>query len=638
MNHEAFQGYPEPSSNTLYCPNQFFDVVLPHSSRGVVRLVGYMLRRILGWSDADGEPQEPTVAVSWNELERNAGIARGAIREAIDDAIRARFIRCLRPGRPHAPGQVAVPALYELCWDDEGGYVTAPEAFRGFFSGEGNRTYIPNAFFDHTLRTEPLAVIRVVGTIIRHTIGWQNRYGFRRQRVALSYTELQRFTHLSRQALNDALRQAIDHNHVMRLEAGYFDPQAGATSRPATYGIRWKDHVPMEEAPAVPAAEETLPDLAVNDAEPSVQKVDRGISSKSRPERFKNQTGGTVQKVDRERFENLTGHQFKKQTGLEITPINNSSLKQQQQSLAVDSPDSAVAVGASPGEDENGETVTLLIQQGFDEPAATSLASCYPAERIQRQCEWIKHRSAQRNRLGLLRRAIEQDWPEPQGETGAPGSGDGVGDPSSRAGVFAAHVYAGWAGNSGKPASVPSAADIRTSEAFLARLLEVSADETRIPEWGREFGEFVRRTCQTSDRARVQTPRSVVVALRSHGDEFFLDFAKRRQSDRKTELREARATHKARFGGAYTDYVRGREAELRTSEPERYAAFEAAEAARRRSVMSLARAEPLRQKLLATFEGEAEHLERLREHFQPTGHILDFWAWDRELNPERFHL
>jgi hypothetical protein len=76
---------------------------------------------------------------------------------------------------------------------------------------------------------------------------------------------------------------------------------------------------------------------------------------------------------------------------------------------------------------------------------------------------------------------------------------------------------------------------------------------------------------------------------------------------------------------------------LQTTEPERYRSFVEAETKRRQGVMGLARNEAFRQKLLATFDGEGEHLERLREHFQPTGHILDFWTWDRDLNPERFH-
>ena len=52
----SFEGFAPLQSNTTYCPNQFFDVVLPHFPRGVVRLVGYAIYRTFAWSDRDGRP------------------------------------------------------------------------------------------------------------------------------------------------------------------------------------------------------------------------------------------------------------------------------------------------------------------------------------------------------------------------------------------------------------------------------------------------------------------------------------------------------------------------------------------------------------------------------------------------------
>ena len=71
----AFQGFHPPTSNTTYTPNQFFDVCLPHYSRGVVRLVSYMLRKVLGWSDKHGNPQSEKVLISYRDIERNAGVS-----------------------------------------------------------------------------------------------------------------------------------------------------------------------------------------------------------------------------------------------------------------------------------------------------------------------------------------------------------------------------------------------------------------------------------------------------------------------------------------------------------------------------------------------------------------------------------
>src|SRR5438552_16827235 len=81
-----FSGFALPTSNTTYTPNQFFDVCLRHHSRGVVRLVGYMIRKTLGWCVAHGNPQHETVPISYNELEKKAGLSHSMIRLALDQA------------------------------------------------------------------------------------------------------------------------------------------------------------------------------------------------------------------------------------------------------------------------------------------------------------------------------------------------------------------------------------------------------------------------------------------------------------------------------------------------------------------------------------------------------------------------
>ena len=53
---EEFRGFELPWSNTTYTPNQFFDVCLPHCSRGAIRVVAYIIRRTLGWCDV-GDPR-----------------------------------------------------------------------------------------------------------------------------------------------------------------------------------------------------------------------------------------------------------------------------------------------------------------------------------------------------------------------------------------------------------------------------------------------------------------------------------------------------------------------------------------------------------------------------------------------------
>ena len=134
----TFDGFHPLSGNFLYCPNQFFDLCLSRSSRGVVRLVGYLLRRTLGWLDRDGNPIEQRIAVSYQDLVRDARISRGAVGEAIRDAIDAGFIRQVRKGHANGNGRAGETGLFELRWDEDGQYVTEPRSFRGFFAGEGH--------------------------------------------------------------------------------------------------------------------------------------------------------------------------------------------------------------------------------------------------------------------------------------------------------------------------------------------------------------------------------------------------------------------------------------------------------------------------------------------------------------------
>src|SRR5438094_8354441 len=81
-----FAGFALSTSNTTYTPNQFFDVCLPHSSRGCVRLVSLMIRKTLGWCDAHGRPQQEQIRLSYADFQA-AGIGRAMIKPAVAEAI-----------------------------------------------------------------------------------------------------------------------------------------------------------------------------------------------------------------------------------------------------------------------------------------------------------------------------------------------------------------------------------------------------------------------------------------------------------------------------------------------------------------------------------------------------------------------
>ena len=112
--HPQFEGFAPLQSNTTYCPNQFFDVVLPHFARGVVRLVGYVIYRTFAWSDRDGRPIGEQHKVSYRELIEEAGISRGALSEVIASETVSRLTQVLPKARcVDIPGVSHSPTLYE---------------------------------------------------------------------------------------------------------------------------------------------------------------------------------------------------------------------------------------------------------------------------------------------------------------------------------------------------------------------------------------------------------------------------------------------------------------------------------------------------------------------------------------------
>lgn len=622
---DTFQGYHPPTSNTTYTPNQFFDVVLPRSSRGVVRLVAYMIRKSLGWCDAHGNPQEPQVVVSYRELIEDAGIGRARIKEAIEEAIACRYIVCLREARPNTAGSLGVSALYELRWDERESYVTDPDRFDGFYAGNGNLTYIPNEFFDYTIPSEPLAVVRVVGAIIRHTIGFQTRYGMRRQQIAMSYGELQRRTRLTPRSVSLALQQALEGNHIVRIQEGFFDTNAGLQSKAAVYGIRWIDRQMLDISGPVKVIDET--DTTSNDEETSrtVPKVYRETNgSKSiadgNSERFQKYSGDGSKSV--------AGKRFQKYSDIEIKDINNT-FEIQQQSAAVEEAASTAAVVAL--SDETKEAVSLLLSAGFDRKTANHLAMSYPSDRIKRQVSWISLRSAAKNRLGMLRRSIEEDWPKPESNMEPSRSGE-----QSYEHTFVSHFYAAWGGNAGDPIATPSQNDIQAARAYAAKLSRLTPEQETVQQLGKAFGDFVREAEQKNPRAL----RSFVVALRSYGDEFYVRRVEETKKARKQLLTARKKAHEEKFNGIYIAYLRDRETEIQSHYPELYETFtlDTEQKRRRYEEGPFKLSGTLKERLTAIFDNPDQHADRFREFFNSHGvQICDFWEWDATSNPDRFN-
>jgi hypothetical protein len=584
--HREFEGFAALQSNTTYCPNQFFDVVLPHFPRGVVRLVGYIIYRTFAWSDRDGRPMSEQHKVSYRELIDKAGISRGALKEAIVQAIRGNLLQCVQPGRPSQAGAEAESSVFELKWH-AGAYCTDPVLFRGFFEGTGNRTYIPNQFFTRLLPNEPLSVLKVVGSILRFSIGFEVKRGFRRQQVALSYADIQRYSGIVNPThLASALKHALATRYIARIEEGRFDRNAGRASKAAVYSLRWAtDAIESVEAGSKGIAAEGT-------------ACDATRSKRIAPDRFKEDSECGSERGAAERF--------KHDSGIEIKQLNKAS-KQQRRAAAVDCEDEAA--------------YQRLIEIGFDQATSLRLASSRSLERVERQIACMGKRNPTRNPLGMLRRAIEEDWPEPVNlavELSAEQS------PSM---VFVRHFYAGLADNALTPVALPSSADLAAADPLVQSLLSMWPDTSQVEAWGRQFGQRAAEQPGANQR-----PRSLALAVRPFGDAFLAWVRRDRERHRRQTAQAEREAHEARLKGDYQRYLLTCEVRLQEQDPARYGEFLAHRDERRTSLVRFAPS-GAESVLLRGFETEAARLEDFRVFCSPE--VLDFAAWDLHHNHHR---
>ena len=195
-----------------------------------------------------------------------------------------------------------------------------------------------------------------------------------------------------------------------------------------------------------------------------------------------------------------------------------------------------------------------LSAEGLDAKTAGTLLDRSGAEEVERQLAWLDARQPSRSRAGMLRRAIEERWPEPA----APVDDGGAGD-------FARHLYAGLHGQAGAPVAVPSAADLEAASLLLARLRTQS--DAAPADLGRSLG---RRAASAA-----RPPASLAAASRSHGDAYLRDLTRAHATPESTA---ERATSPAD--------LRALEVRLRRERPELHVAFEADRARRRQALLN----------------------------------------------------
>jgi len=612
---EAFPGFPDFRANVTFTPIQYFTVVVPHCSRGTVRIVGYVLRKVLGWVDERGNPTREQLQFTYRELIEKAGVSRESIPDALREAVDKRFLRCVQSPLPDRIGQPARNGIYEIYWDKEGRYTNSPVEFRGFFYPEaammeeqaGSRVVsrpkaarknIPNAFFDELLPCERLSVIRAVGALLFYSSQW-GPGGERKVPVSKSITELSRLSNLSRQHIHGAVTEARERGYIIQVDAGCFDPAAGKDSRAATYAIHWAASAAVgrvlrtEEIPTQPAGK------IEREQEQSV-KVD----------------GAPVGKSER--------HETKMVNGERSNMVNDIRIKKELKNLQT-------TASASYASDESSQKVAaesgfdLLCKAGFDERTARRLARKRSPDVIQRQIQWLAQRGITRNRLGFLCRAIEQNWPQPE-------SGESANSFLEPARQFASHYYAGYHGFTGAAATEPFAKDIGMASKFIPRLLSQEPSEALIPQWGQRFGRLMRDKHQGDLKAKPNLSFALVL----FGDKFLRLLQCESAACRRKALGEAREAHQKAFTSPYIVYLRLVETELQKGNPSVYGDF-AKHRERLRHLMTsgpfLASAERL-----SNFGSEESRLLDFAAFFQqhPKKPVLSFWEWDARLNPQRF--
>ncbi len=262
----------------------------------------------------------------------------------------------------------------------------------------------------------------------------------------------------------------------------------------------------------------------------------------------------------------------------------------------------------------------LLKQTGFDEPTARQLAGKCFLEVIQRQVQWLPLRNTTRNRLGLLRRAIEQDWPKPE---------CAVEDNGTRLGrLFASHYYAAYHGYTGEAATEPFPKDARAAAGFVERLLAHEGNESVVPEWGRQFGGFMRQKHHGDVKARPNLSFALVL----HGDEFLRTVERGHSARARNALEKSHAARHAGLRLEYLAYLQLAEKDAQQTAPGPYAAF-AQERDRTRHAMTggLFQAAP---ETLVKFDSEESRLLAFAEFFRhhPQKPVLDFAQWDNQQN------
>ena len=266
----------------------------------------------------------------------------------------------------------------------------------------------------------------------------------------------------------------------------------------------------------------------------------------------------------------------------------------------------------------------ILIQEGFDEETARCLASKFPIDRIEKQVECLPLRRISRNKLGMLRKAIEENWPAPESVR--------TSEHASKEVEFVGCFYAALAGRKGEPTVVPSRQEIEQAEKFLSAVSKVLGKDLDPVTLGRSFGGYVRRN-QSQEKSAV---RSLSLAVRGFGDGFFAKLEEDERKARRQANEDARKAHQDSFTEAFNQYEFSLLTAHREEFPELVEKFE--EKSRQRLVRMKDMSPKFVGQMKARHEDPVENAKMFADFLREEKKlvVLDFWEWDAKFNHTPF--
>jgi hypothetical protein len=257
------------------------------------------------------------------------------------------------------------------------------------------------------------------------------------------------------------------------------------------------------------------------------------------------------------------------------------------------------------------------VEAGFTERTALKLLREHDQKVIEDQMSWLPLRAPARSPAGLLRRAIEKNWPKPaELWTSKVFESDGW--------QFARHFYAAYGGNRGEPVTDPSPREAEAADAFVKRLLSVLPGESCVEEWGRDLGRMAR--------AQRHPFPSLSLAIRQLGDGLLTKAQNDRLNAQLERTAKAREAHATEYRPAWMSWLREQELREKNSHPADYSRFLAKREMER--IELAANRSPWAESARTSFDSESARLQAFRQFFG----LPDFWGWDAEFNSNQFNL